>query len=91
MGGIYPALARRRKTVRIREAGWREACEHRGIASDSVLGSLLGYNPSHVYRVRLGKSAPGPEFIATACDVFGTKFDELFEIVDPPVVLEDIR
>lgn len=82
-GRIYPASPRRRKVIRLREAGWLSACESRGITGDTALGSLLGYHATFVYRVRTGRSAPSNEFIATACDSFGCKFDDLFEIVDP--------
>jgi hypothetical protein len=71
-------------TLALNEAGWirNSAKLTGGIYADKTIAGPLNINGSTVYRVRTGKLAPGPLFIAAALSTFGPdKFGELFVIV----------
>lgn len=68
-------------TLAINEAGWRAACQRHGLFGDTAIAAYLGLTYTTLYRVRTGRLAPGPKFIAHATMRLGN-YNELFTPVE---------
>lgn len=69
-------------TLALRPEGLQKCRRLAGIEVDKDLAARMRIDGGQLSRVLLGKSAPGPRFIAGLLEVFGTEwFDDLFVVL----------
>lgn len=69
-------------TLGLHAEGWKAVTLRAGLSTDAEQAAALKLSRPHVNRVRNGRKAPGPEFIAAALRAFpGARFEEMFIVV----------
>jgi len=80
-----PSANGSKPTLRLIEDGWDRniARLHLQNESEDGVAEAVGINAVTIWRVKTGKAAPGPKFIASALKTMrGARFEELFEITE---------
>lgn len=70
------------KIFRLRSEALEERRRELGLTTEQKLADYIGMSQAHVNRVITGRYQPGPRFIAAAVSAFGTRIDDLFEVVE---------
>lgn len=67
--------------IRLRTAAFDAWAASQGFASDTAAAERIGVSQSQLSRVLTGSVAPGEKFIAALLAATGSKFEQMFEVV----------